>query len=100
MLTFSERYLRPAVIQDDTPRMRVQLLALFERVVIKDAQWTVRNVLRERTGGEVPWGTNGLDWQKFFKQGDLRDVLDVITATYLVLRAQPHTDRHQPSKNW
>jgi len=93
MSTFGERYLRPAVIQDDSPRMRVQLLALFERIASKDAQWTIRNVLREKTGGEVPWGTNGLDWQQFFKQGDLRDGLDVINATYLVLRAQPHTDR-------
>ena len=85
MLTFSERYLRPQVVQEDSPRMRVQLLALFDHYVpVKDHR-EIRNLLRLRSGFEVEEFGDAFHWRKFFKTGNLRDILDAITVVQAVL---------------
>lgn len=88
MMTFSERYLRPTVMQDDSPRMRVQLLALFDQKLGSHDQWKTWEQLRLRVGVEVPVNSAGVIWAEFFKQGDLRDVLDCLTIAAGILRVR------------
>lgn len=78
--------------------MRVQLHAVFSRVVDGDrARWAVREHLRFRTGAEVPWNGATLNWEKFFKQAELRDVLDCVSSTYAVLRSLAN---HRGAETW
>jgi hypothetical protein len=97
MLTFSQRYLYPQVIQDDTPRLRIQLLALFEREARGVTAWKTYDWLRRQTGADVPLIGATQDWEKFFKRGDLRDVLDSVTAVYAVLKSD---GSHEAAGRW
>lgn len=87
MLTFSELYLRPSALQEDSARVRVQLEAAF-RVHVDVANGEddkVATLLRRITGVALPTRLYDVDWEEFFYKGDIRDILDLVTCVYKVL---------------
>ncbi|ACL62219.1 conserved hypothetical protein [Methylobacterium nodulans ORS 2060] len=64
--------------------MRVQLHMLFEEFISEQAAESIVKKLRFKSGATVPnrWG---YAWEEFFENGELRDILDLITITNTVL---------------
>ena len=98
MLTYSELYLRPQSLQDDSARMRTQIAAAFDAHIDfkNEEDDKVANLLRRTTGTSLPSGSYGIYWSNFFEKGEIRDILDLITCVHYVLRgpraAKWHTD--------
>lgn len=88
VLTYSELYLRPSALQDDSPRMRTQLAAAFDAHIDSNAEedHEVATLMRRATGADLPSGAYGVYWGRFFERGELRDILDLITCVHRVLR--------------
>ncbi|MDP3342290.1 hypothetical protein [Frigidibacter sp.] len=97
MLTFSELYLRPTALQDDSVRMRVQLLAAFEAHPSDAARQETAELLARTTGGQVPPADYGYNWQRFFERGELRDILDLVTLTDVALG---NLGQHRAKASW
>jgi hypothetical protein len=81
MSRFSQLYLPPADLAEDSTRMRVRLAA-----TVQDISYGQRSELPEfitrRIGVRFPQRGGYPSWEVFFTEGDLRDVLDAITVIY------------------
>lgn len=97
MLTFSELYLRPQALQEDSERMRVQLSASFEAHISNAARNDAAERLARTTGGQIPTGYAGYLWARFFERGELRDLLDLITLADATLG---ELGQHRARASW
>lgn len=79
---FSQLYVpRVAPLRDDK-RMRERLYAILPGNVCQ----ILGEQLQSELGVAPPWGTSGVNWQAFYRAGELRDVLDSITLASEIMR--------------
>lgn len=88
---FSRVYLLPVEPQDDSPRFRIRIAAFVTDSIARDNKQTndirslAATILRHDIGIEVPFAepdryAPGFDFEKFFLNAPIADVLDGITA--------------------
>ena len=89
---FSHIYIMRGVAAQDSERMRIRCLKLFDQLVLKrtQKQFRIKDVLEAELGIILSWTATGVDWQRFFRKCDLRDLLDCITLVYQTLNNKQH----------
>jgi hypothetical protein len=79
---FSQVYIERGEPTGDSARMRHRIgSAISHYRPLEDG---LGDAVQRRVGIPVPYPTN---WQKFLKESDLRDVLDLVTVAYNLLNA-------------
>ncbi|KQQ15522.1 hypothetical protein ASF56_23850 [Methylobacterium sp. Leaf122] len=78
--TFSDIYFQPSALQDDSPRMRAQLAATYTNVVNFNERQEARDYIQQHCGVMARSSKSYDPLDIHFLQGNLRDVLDSITA--------------------
>jgi hypothetical protein len=89
---FSHVYLDRGEPAQDSDRMRRRLAALVEE--LPDLKDNLAPVVPRELGVDVPWGPN---WKEFFRECNLKDVLDAITIAHRLLLSKRASGTRQPS---
>lgn len=80
---YSLIYLERGVPSRDSERFRNRLAAYYSHNL--DSYWqTIKHVIERETGATIPWQA-GYRIEAFFRENELRDVLDSITLIYRLL---------------
>ncbi|MFC4294098.1 hypothetical protein ACFO0A_03385 [Novosphingobium tardum] len=80
---FSLNYLSRGGPLKDGERFRRRLYRLFSDVALDPESIAI--AVEYETGARVPWGGYGHDWEDFFQDAELRDILDAITVIWRLL---------------
>lgn len=95
-MKFSQLYCDIGDVRSDSDRMRVRLLSKFELLPIE--QYDVAKIIKLECGKEVECDWNGYyDFPEFFKEGEIRDVLDTLTFIFAILKSK---GRSQLAEEW
>lgn len=86
---FSLLYLERSTPVKDSKRFRNRLAAYYWDNLYKYYADKIVNIIQLETGAEVPYAGMGYSISDFFKDNQLRDVLDSITLIYKVLQSDP-----------
>ncbi len=91
---FSRVYLRPATAQRDSARFRIRLQSRFDEFMSKYSQHTFADVIEGELGVPIE-RYEYPNFHAFFREAELRDVLDTITLAYRFLVGDGQATRAQ-----
>lgn len=80
---FSLNYLSGGPPIKDGARFRKRLYSLFKMFRSDDRDF--QSIIELEVGCNIPWGGYGPSWDEFFRNAELRDILDTITVIFNVL---------------
>ncbi len=86
---FSLLYIERGAPEQDSPRMRRRLAAVVSNIRAPG----LVDLIAQRLGIDVPMGYNYIDWNRFFADAALRDVLDTITLVYEARQQEERSQR-------
>jgi hypothetical protein len=85
---FSADYAVPRAAPPDSDRFRLRLATAYELNSPAPSRPAVADAIKLRLGVQVPFGYGGYLYSEFFREAELRDVLDAITIIFDVLTAR------------
>src|SRR4051812_37426804 len=83
---FSQLHLEHGAPTRDSERMRVRLFAIMQSLYFdEEVQGLVAHLASRKLGISVPISSGRHDWQAFFADQPIRDLLDTITLLYIAM---------------
>ena len=91
---FSLIYLERSAPARDSQRFRNRLAAYYRDKLNKNYGYEIRNIIESETGAKVPHSPVYSGIPDFFKENELRDVLDSVTLIYTAIKENySHNDK-------
>jgi hypothetical protein len=98
MTRFSQLYLAPGELAQDSDRMRRRLAAVVLGDLERNVGAELATTITRRLGTGGPRNTfSQLDWTAYFRSAEIRDVLDTVTVAFEVLQRE---QRRQQAASW
>ena len=100
-LRFSHVYLERGPLAPDSQRMRFRLARLIDHFDQFAREPLLSKTVELELGIRSPWSVNN-DWPELLPKWQLRDVLDLVTVAFRVLRIHAKSGRHfgRSSASW
>lgn len=83
---FSLLYLDRSKTLRDSERFRNRLATFYWKSIHEGYDWDIIQAIQLEIGAEVPSGVTSYSVSNFFKQSELRDLLDSITVVYKTIK--------------